>query len=240
MKTTAKEFISIIEELKSRYKNLTITDLLSEVLNKTKYEEVLRKSGEDERLDNIAELKQSIFDYETEKNEKTDSVKMMTIHTAKGLESPYVFVCGLSEGIFPSQKTNTEEKMEEERRLAYVAFTRAEDKLFLSDSEGINYDGSFRYPSRFIFNCEKVNLEYVVELPQNLLEDAEGFIIDSEQKIDNIANLKIGNRIQHDILGIGKIIDIDKEQSCYVVKFDDMETPRNLSFKMRLKRMEEK
>ena len=163
----------------------------------------------------------------------------MTIHTAKGLEFPYVFVCGLSEGIFPSKKVDLIERLEEERRLAYVAFTRAKDKLFLSDAEGFNYDSSYRYPSRFIFNCEKVNLKYVVELPENLLEEAKSHISYSEQQMNNYSEFKKGDKIYHDVLGIGDIIDIDDETKCYVIKFEDIETARHLSFRAKLKKVDE-
>ena len=73
----------------------------------------------------------------------------MTVHAAKGLEFPVVFLCELNEGIFPSRKTRTLPGMEEERRLAFVAMTRAEKRLCLSEAEGRNHDGSPRYPSRF-------------------------------------------------------------------------------------------
>lgn len=101
---------------------------------------------------------------------------MMTVHAAKGLEFPYVFVCGLNEGVFPSKHIDTHDKMEEERRLAYVAYTRAENCLFLSDAEGVNYDGSYRYPSRFIFNVEKTYLNYNLELEGRLAGDAYSYI----------------------------------------------------------------
>ena len=92
------------------------------------------------------------------------TVRIMSIHKSKGLEFPVVFLCGLSEGIFPGKRADTREKLEEERRLAYVAFTRAKDRLFLSDAAGTNYDGTARCPSRFLFNAERENLDYVVEL----------------------------------------------------------------------------
>lgn len=74
-----------------------------------------------------------------------------------------------NEGIFPSSRNDTKEKMEEERRLAYVGYTRAENALFLSDAEGINFNVSYRYPSRFIFNTEKTYLNYTVELEENFI-----------------------------------------------------------------------
>lgn len=88
------------------------------------------------------------------KKPQTPKVRLMTIHQAKGLEFPYVFVTGLSEGIFPSMKTLRERKgegEEEERRLMYVAVTRAEKELFLTESEGYNVASRLsKYPSRFL------------------------------------------------------------------------------------------
>ena len=184
-RSRAKDYVRMIEKYRAIYDGMELTDLLSGVLSESGYEEMLRSSGEEERLDNLAELKQAIFDFERkageevtlgnyldhaalftnmDQTERTQAVKLMTIHSAKGLEFPVVFLCGLSEGIFPGKRANTRERLEEERRLCYVAFTRAKDRLFLSDAAGTNYDGSFRYPSRFLFNAEKDNLDYVVAL----------------------------------------------------------------------------
>ena len=170
---------------------MDLTDLVAEVLNQSGYEAMLRLCGEEDRLDNLAELKQAVYDYARKAGEQVSlggylehaalftnmdtaeraaAVKLMTIHSAKGLEFPVVFVCGMSEGIFPGKRANTREKLEEERRLAYVAFTRAQDLLYLSDASGKNYDGSFRYPSRFVFNAERENVDYAVELEPELLE----------------------------------------------------------------------
>ena len=131
---------------------------------------MLRTEGSQERLDNLAELKQSIYEYETTCGEEVtlphylnhvalftnadtggpgDQVKLMTVHAAKGLEFPYVFLCSMNEGIFPSRKVRTLPGMEEERRLAFVALTRAERGLYLSEADGRNFDGSPRYPSRW-------------------------------------------------------------------------------------------
>ena len=260
-KSKANEFVELIEKYKKIYKEMRITDLLMELLNNSGYEAMLRQSGEDERLDNLAELKNSVSDYESSAGEETtledylqeislytntdvkenkDTVRMMTLHTAKGLEFPYVFICGLSEGIFPSRKTNTKEKMEEERRLAYVGYTRAENALFLSDAEGSNFDGSYRYPSRFIFNTEKTYLNYTVELEESLIDDANDFIISSENSMNKNMNIefKIGDRIIHKSFGAGRIIEIDTINSSYVIKFDNSETCRNISFSMQLEKVD--
>ena len=260
-KSNANEFVELIENYKKIYKEMRITDLLMELLNNSGYEAMLRQSGEDERLDNLAELKNSVTDYENSAGEETtledylqeislytntdvkenkDTVKMMTLHTAKGLEFPYVFICGLNEGIFPSGKTDTKEKMEEERRLAYVGYTRAENALFLSDAEGTNYNGSYRYPSRFIFNTEKTYLNYTVELEENLIDDANDFIINSENNMNTNNNIKFnaGDKIIHKSFGTGRIIEVDITNSSYVIKFDDSETYRNISFSMQLEKVD--
>ena len=166
----------MIQKYRAIYDRMDLTDLLSGVLNESGYEAMLRLSGEEDRLDNLAELKQAIFDFERkageevtlgnyldhaalftnmDQTEKASAVKLMTIHAAKGMEFPVVFLCGLSEGIFPGKRADTRERLEEERRLAYVAFTRAKDRLFLSDAAGSNYDSSSRCPSRFLHNAEK-------------------------------------------------------------------------------------
>ncbi|MDF2541529.1 MAG: pcrA [Herbinix sp.] len=255
-KTQAKAFIALIDKYKPLYEEMKLSELLTGVLNDSGYEALLRTNGEQERLDNLAELKQSIFEYENsageecslldyldrislytnlDQKETVDTVQMMTIHTAKGLEFPYVFVCGLNEGIFPTQHIDTLDKMEEERRLAYVAYTRAENALFLSDAEGINYDGSYRYPSRFIFNVDKAYLNYTVELEDRFTYEATSYIDQNEIKLNNSNQvLKVNDQIKHAVFGTGKILEVIKDTSSYVIKFDSMETTRNISFKIRL------
>lgn len=255
-KTQAKAFLALVEKYHALYENMKLSELLSAVLNDSGYEALLRTNGEQERLDNLAELKQSIFEYERDageecslkdyldrislytnldQKESADCVQMMTIHNAKGLEFPYVFVCGLNEGIFPSKHVDSSEKMEEERRLAYVAYTRAENALFLSDAEGVNFDGSYRYPSRFIFNVEKTFLNYTVELEDRLMGEANFYIDQHERKLEgNNQKLKVNDLIRHSVFGTGKIIGIHEDSSSYEIQFDNMETTRNISFKIRM------
>lgn len=256
-KTQVFEFVSLIERYKKKYENMRLSDLLAAVLNESGYEKMLRQMGEQERLDNLSELKQSVYEFEknageecrleeylqnialfsnADKEEKQNSVKMMTIHTAKGLEFPFVFVCGLNEGIFPTKHVDTEEKMEEERRLAYVAYTRAEKALFLTDAEGVNFDESFRYPSRFIFNTDKQYLKYEVELAAFLLDVATKYIEASERRIGTPMNaFKVGDMVVHKVFGVGKIKDIRNDISVYVIQFENSDTERNLSFRAPLK-----
>ncbi|CDA10231.1 putative ATP-dependent DNA helicase PcrA [Intestinibacter bartlettii CAG:1329] len=257
--TRANEFVDLIEKYRKIYKEMNFSDVLSSILEESGYEAMLRLAGEDSRLDNLAELKQSIFEYEkstgeinyledylqnialftnADKEYEKDSIKMMTIHSAKGLEFPYVFVCELNEGVFPNKHIRTESELEEERRLAYVAYTRAENILFLSDAEGKNYDGTFRYPSRFIFNINKDFLEYTVELDEQLVDDATSFINDSEEKISPPKVMfNVGDFVRHKLLGIGKILEVRDDIYSYVIKFNNSKTERNISFKTFLEKV---
>lgn len=141
--------------------------LIETVLRDFGYEEYLRKDPKaEERLENVAELLTVAAQHETledflghvslftdmDLGEKKDAVNLMTAHLAKGLEFPVVFVVALEEGIFPHYKSKTENEIEEERRLAYVAFTRAKEKLYLSWSQQRILFGRTIYcqPSRFL------------------------------------------------------------------------------------------
>lgn len=260
--TEAKEFVDLIEKYKSKYKEMSIADLFHGILNDSGYEEKLRTIGDDERLDNLAELKQSIFEYENsigedislegyldrislftnlEPKEKEDAIKMMTIHTAKGLEFPYVFICGMNEGILPSKRVQNISELEEERRLAYVAYTRAKNALFLSDAEEVNTDKSFRYPSRFIFNTDKCYLNYIVELDENLITEANHKIEMSEKSMIKFSDYKykIGQVVEHRGFGKGVIKDIDYNMGCYIIKFDQFDTFRSINVRMSLQLVED-
>lgn len=248
----AKDYVRLIEKYRAIFDQMDLTDLLAGVLHESGYEQMLRTAGEEERLDNLAELKQAIFDFtrkagesvtlgnyldhaalftNMDTGEKAQAVKLMTIHSAKGLEFPVVFVCGLSEGIFPGKRANTREKLEEERRLCYVAFTRARDRLFLSDAAGTGYDGSFRYPSRFLFNAEKENVDYVTPLDPDLeektlrsIQETEDWASDTPKQSD-----LVGKRVTHQVFGPGTVIGIPRDGQGIIVQFDSIVTPRTFA-----------
>ena len=233
--TKAQQFVDMIERFSAKYSDKLISELVSDVLDNSGYEKALRTEGSQERLDNLAELKQSIFDYETTCGE--ESMLEHYLAAAKGLEFPYVFLCGMNEGIFPSKKTNTLEKMEEERRLAFVAMTRAEKKLYLTEAEGHNIDGSPRYPSRFILDIDQTLLEYTEKLKDGLIEDARGYFAVSEKHLPDSFEedlFAVGQRVQHHLLGEGTILDIDRDKLAYLIKFDTVKTPRMISFRVKL------
>lgn len=255
--TKAVEFLDLIDKLSENLETKSISELLTKVLELSGYEEVLRTEGAQERLDNLAELKQSVYDYEVTCGEETnldsylkhialytntdledtkDRVKLMTIHAAKGLEFKNVFICGLNEGIFPSKKIRTQVAMEEERRLAFVAITRAKDKLFLTEAMGRNFDGSPRFPSRFLFDIEKQYLEYINEPNDALIKETKEYVELSDKLLikDKSDLFPEGSRVKHMILGEGSIVSIDQEMQAYVIKFDSSETERMISFKVTL------
>lgn len=256
--TKAAAFVNMIDTLGASCMTKPISELLTDVLHKSGYEEALRTEGSQERLDNLAELKQSIYEYETtcgeestldnylnhvalftnmDTSERKNTVKLMTVHAAKGLEFPYVFLCAFEEGVFPSKKTATLDSMEEERRLAYVAITRAEKGLYISDSQGRNHDGSNRYPSRFLFNIEKPLIDYVHELPEQLVNDAMRYIKSATELLSDIEadiSFKTGERVRHPIMGDGEVLEIDEKNGAYMIKFEALRTPRKISFKAKL------
>lgn len=257
--TKAREFIALIDELKENMGDKPISELLREVIEKSGYEELLRTEGSQERLDNLAELKQSVYDYEVTCGEETNlesylkhialytnadledtknRVKLMTIHAAKGLEFPYVFICGLNEGVFPSKKTRTEAAMEEERRLAFVAITRAENRLYLTEAQGRNLDSSPRFPSRFILEVDRGDIDYVNEPDEALVKEARDYIrLESKhlKKEDKSELFEEGARIEHMIFGAGTITALDMEMQAYMIKFDKQQTERFIAFKVNLK-----
>ena len=255
--TKARRFVELIERFSADASNRPVSELLSDLLDKSGYEEMLRTEGSQERLDNLAELKQSVYEYETTCGEEAtladylahvalfsnsdtdmgkDTVKLMTVHTAKGLEFPYVFLCGLNEGVFPSKKTRTLPAMEEERRLAFVAMTRAQKALYLSEAEGRNLDGSPKYPSRFLLDMDQKLLAYAEEPRDRLVAEARDYIEASSLRLsgDPGPAFQPGQRVRHSIFGVGTLLDLDPEKAAYVIQFDDMTTPRSITFRAKL------
>ena len=254
-----RQFVRLIEDFAADYAGKPVSEVLSVLLNQSGYEEMLRTEGSQERLDNLAELKQSVYEYEnscgeectledylshvalfsnSDTAERRNAVKLMTVHTAKGLEFPYVFLCSLCEGVFPSTRTKTLPAMEEERRLAFVAMTRAEKALYLSDNEGRNVDGSSRVPSRFIFDIDRPLLEYTAELRDSLVKEARDHIRFTERQLTALAqgpSFAAGDRIAHAIFGEGTILEIDPDAAVYLIRFDEIATPRRISFRVPIK-----
>lgn len=257
-KTKAGDFIELIEYFAKDSMGRQVSEVLSAILDESGYEKMLRTEGSQERLDNLAELKQSVFEYETTCGEETnivhylehaalfssmdtgegqDKVKLMTVHTAKGLEFPYVFICGMNEGIFPSRKTRTVNAMEEERRLAFVAMTRAEKALYITEAGGANLDGSPRYPSRFILDIDRDKLEFDSPVDEQLMKETMVYVGRSTaflQEDKDETTMEAGTRVRHPVFGPGTIVEVDGSAHAYLIKFDSMPTMRQISFHARL------
>lgn len=259
--TKAAQFVALIENFAANYAERQISELLAAILNESGYEKMLRTEGSQERLDNLAELKQSVYEYETSCGEEStlehylshvalftnndaadnsDKVKLMTVHSAKGLEFPYVFLCAMNEGVFPSKKTDTIQKMEEERRLAFVAMTRAQKGLYLSEAEGRNFDGSPRYPSRFLLDIEPALLDYTQKPQEGLIRETKDYLVINERYLadeENQSSLAVGQRVKHSIFGSGTVVDVDLIKAAHLVKFDNIYTPRSISFRAKLEKV---
>ena len=259
--TKAKEFVALVEEFRHSYEGRPVSEVLSALLNESGYEKTLRTEGGQERLDNLAELKQSIYEFETTCGEEVtleqylsqvallsnldvfddaqDKVRLMTIHSAKGLEFPHVFLCSMSEGILPSRKTMTFEAMEEERRLAFVALTRARDGLYLTEAEGTGHENMPRYPSRFLLEIDPATLEFSnppTEVQMQQARSAYGFTDKWIADMSAVPEFSVGDRVVHSVFGEGEIQDIDREKRAYVIQFDSLPTARALSFRVKLER----
>lgn len=226
-------FKELIIELTSLSENLTLTELIDLILDKTGLkEEYEDKTLENEiRLDNLEEFKSITKSFEektgsvsladfleeisiiadiTEHQETDDVVTLMTIHSAKGLEFPIVFLVGMEDGIFPHQNSIYEQGgLEEERRLCYVGITRARERLYISNAKRRMLYGRdvVNPPSRFINEIEKDTLE--VE-NQNIFQEEPTATKKEElyNKNEDI-NFIAGDVIMHTIYGRGVIVEVN-------------------------------
>lgn len=258
-RTGAKQLLALVEKFRGTYAGRPVSEVLAQVVNESGYERMLRTEGSQERLDNLAELKQSIYEFETTCGEEMtleyylshvalltnadaadnaqDKVRLMTIHAAKGLEFAHVFLCSLTEGVLPSRKTRTPEGMEEERRLAFVAMTRACDGLYLSEAEGFGHEGAVRYPSRFLLDIDPASIEFSNKPNDQHLKDARAFYALADRKLESLAQdmrFKVGDRVSHKVFGEGAIEGISLDKRAYLVRFDCLDTPRSISFRASL------
>jgi len=249
--TKAKWLVELVEDLKQYAEVETISMLMGRVYTALNLEE-LYKNSEVERWENLQELKRSAQHYEHNQREKVElgnylsmlslytssdeeetpnKVKLMTIHAAKGLEYPIVFVVDMNEGIMPSSRTTCAAMMEEERRIAYVAMTRAKELLFMVDAEGSNYDNSYRLPSRFIYNIPRDKFDSEGKIDEMLIRQLESkvnmdrgrFGESTSSILDTITDrttITQGTRIRHKIFGEGTVMQIVND--AYVVMFDEV------------------
>lgn len=273
-KTKVREYVELIEKYRGRFREMPVTEVFTRLMRESRYEEMLRLDGDENRLDNLAELKRGLLEFENyleedasldeflqnivlftnadDEDSDRDRVQLMTVHNSKGLEFPYVFVCGLNEGFFPVKRIESKAQLEEERRLAYVAFTRAENVLCLSDAEDSLGEGGSRYPSRFILEMDMADLNVVRGFSESLLQEARAYIAEADRNREFLsdeslgllnqapkAEFAVGDRVYHRIMGFGVVESVDETQLSYRIKFDKVETPRAIQFVFPLKRVME-
>ena len=225
------EFKNIIESLKREKDNMSLTDFVELVLDKSGIRESLKSEKTleaDIRLENLEEFKSitknveeqdgivSLEDFLDElslvsdasenQNDSEEKVTLMTMHSVKGLEFDYVFVIGVEEGLFPHLNSmNSEEELEEERRLCYVAITRAKKKLYIINSRSRLLYGkvSSNIPSRFISEIgeELLDEDRKQKVFENNKINKEDMIVEND--------LQPGDFIEHEKYGKGVVLNID-------------------------------
>lgn len=258
-------FTNFIKTLRVEMETMSLVDLTNEVIDRTGYVKELEAEGTDEaygRIDNIGELISKLTEYETNEenptlngfleevaliadidnyNEETNVVVLMTMHSAKGLEFPCVFISGMEDGLFPSYmsiSSGEQEDIEEERRLCYVGITRAKEKLYLLGANSRMIRGMTQYnmASRFIreINNDLFDLEYtqpVQDTPNeksSFRKSAHSFLKTnpyvSKRNANNIPSPKSfsldyakGDLVKHVKFGIGEVLDITPGGADYEV-----------------------
>ncbi len=280
-----KSFAKMIFELRNLLAtDITLEAFVKQVLDKTGYRQMLIDGGEEEkeRLENIEEFISGIIEYERsnenpslvgflEENalvsdvdkydESADAAVMMTIHSAKGLEFPVVFLPGMEDGLFPGMQTmmGGESEMEEERRLAYVAITRAKDRLYITHTKNRMIYGrtSFNPKSRFIGEIPQELINNDTPMPsqpmystRTYIKDAQavetkgnkGSIFDTPQKAAPKGNLSLkeGDRVSHITFGEGEILSARPMGAdvLYEVAFDNFGTKKLMGTYARLKKID--
>ena len=224
------EFRNLIDELRNDAKDLSLTELIDNILEKSGMIKELEqeKSLESEiRIENLMEFKSITFSFEeqtgninlkdflesislvsdmSERKENANALTLMTLHSAKGLEFPIVFLVGMEEGIFPNYKVITEpQELEEERRLCYVGITRAKDRLYLCNAK-----------RRILYGQDQINppSRFIGEIEKSLIETQEK--LEEKVDIDNMyyagdVSINKGDIINHTAYGYGTVISVEGE-----------------------------
>ncbi len=245
-------FYNLIKGLIAGSKKLGLTELLTEVLDKTGYKGfILNEENGEERWENIGELFNVAKDFEQmepaealsaflekvslvsdvdELDEKVDATTLITLHQAKGLEFPVVFIVGMEEGLLPHRRSMDDpDQLEEERRLCYVGITRAQQRVYLLHTYRRNLFGgsSATLPSRFLQDIPRQLIE-----GRGIWEDADKSdeytpvtTLYSKSAVKPLSSLKleIGDRVQHSMFGQGVVINLssNRDDQEITVAFDE-------------------
>ena len=248
-----KRFGDMMQELRDMQQTASLSELYDAMLDLSGYQEALENKSDMEsrsRLENIMELKSNIVEYENKAEDPSlagfleemalytdadqdenedDTVLMMTMHSAKGLEFPTVFLCGMEDGLFPSFRADeSDEDLEEERRLCYVAITRAKQQLYLTCAERRLMYGQTRYarPSRFLqeIPAELLDSNLTERARQAEAEQAQkkayrprstvnqsyrsASALQSSMTTSSVPTFACGDRVMHKAFGEGMITSV--------------------------------
>ena len=279
-KLRIEAFCSMIEELSAAAEGTTIHELFELMLEKTGYMTALLAEGREgqDRVENVKELLSGIIQYENENEDPSlsgyleeislisdidsyeegdDAVVLMTVHSAKGLEFGKVFLVGMEQGLFPSSQClfGGRDELEEERRLAYVAITRAKEKLYITNADTrMLYGSTSRNPrSQFVNDipaslCEETNARRGFAVSAQSTQRAGGFDYDNvmykepEKKtiqpasLDGV-NYTSGMKVEHKTFGVGFILKVTPmgADSLLEIAFDSVGTKKIMAGYARLK-----
>ena len=277
-------FVTFIQTLRSKQEFLSPSELLKDIIESTGYVEELQKEGTDEaeaRIENIDELITKVVSYEEEDETPTlsgfleevalvadidsedgddNQVLLMTLHSAKGLEFPYVYLAGMEDGIFPSYMTITADdptEIEEERRLCYVGITRAMKELTLSCAQQRMIRGETQYNkvSRFIKEIPRELVELGREFPEKKLKEIpmptsyqqmkqafkQPAFIPKQFEVKKAQGLDygVGDTVKHIKFGAGVVTDITEGGRDYevTVNFDKVGVKKMFASFAKLKKI---
>ena len=265
-------FRDLIQVCSDEIENLTVSDIYDNLLVKSGYLKSLEDehtTEADGRIENLLDFKSFIYDYEKKKKDageeislneflenvsissdqdnydsEAGKVTLMTIHSAKGLEFPIVFVPGMEEGLFPSSRSmDSENGLEEERRLCYVAFTRAMERLILTSAE---------YRVRYGQGDNTIESTFLKEIDPKLLSEKGDSVFRNTNSRNRIGmdtgsldgfskaafdplkymkkevkenasnkNFSVGDRVTHSKFGFGTVTDIDNGKGIIEVNFEE-------------------
>ena len=233
-------FCKFINECRKMKDMFTISDMMEYVIDESGLRKTLDEDGDEDRMNNLKELVSSAKLYEEvhegekislesylqdmslftnmDYKKEVECVRIMTIHQSKGLEFKNVFVCNMSEGSLPNYKSmGSRDGIEEERRVTYVAMTRAKDYLFLTDSCGYNsLAGEQKVASRFIHECKTIEIE-----KESVPVSDKGITPKKKEQTSCLApKYSIGDLVQHPVFGFGNITELLDKESCYEIMFD--------------------
>ncbi|MGL5042783.1 MAG: ATP-dependent helicase [Culicoidibacterales bacterium] len=235
------EFFAMITEIENNIDEMSLGEVLDFIYVNSGYEQMVKKDlAQLGRLDNIAELRKSLEDYQqkndtlttretlalylqemalmssSDKELAAHNISLMTVHASKGLEFDTVFLVGMNEGVFPARRSVEEGGMEEERRLAYVAITRARKMLYVTYPNGYNVmTKSMKTASPFLYEAK-----LLAERDNPLFERTPKFVQHGGKKAaatmsfrepDNDQAFIVGNKVRHKKFGEGAIVKIDND-----------------------------